>query len=192
MTAGPWRSLARRVQSTLEVEFGQLRPQLVALSVLASPLPTGSFASLRAQVLRLVGFRLGPGTLVHGLPQVTGGGADLGANLVVGAGCVLERGCVLELGERITLGDRVTVAAEAMILTTTHELGPRERRAGPLRSRPVVVGTGVTIGTRAIVLPGVTIGEGAEVLAGSVVTKDVPPRTRWGGVPARLLGPVES
>ncbi|MBQ3735860.1 MAG: hypothetical protein II855_02885 [Candidatus Methanomethylophilaceae archaeon] len=43
------------------------------------------------------------------------------------------------------------------------------------------------IGDHASILPGVTIGDGAVVAAGAVVTKDVPPRTVVGGVPAKVI-----
>lgn len=43
------------------------------------------------------------------------------------------------------------------------------------------------IGTASILLPGVTVHEGAVVGAGSVVTKDVPPHTLVGGVPAKVI-----
>ncbi|MGH9451952.1 MAG: hypothetical protein ACRD11_15690, partial [Terriglobia bacterium] len=44
-----------------------------------------------------------------------------------------------------------------------------------------------SIGSGAVILCGVTIGEGAIVGAGSVVTKDVPPKTIVAGNPARIL-----
>lgn len=50
-----------------------------------------------------------------------------------------------------------------------------------------VIGDGVWIGMRAMILPGVTIGEGAVIAVGSVVTKDVPPYTLVGGNPAREI-----
>lgn len=49
------------------------------------------------------------------------------------------------------------------------------------------IGNDVWIGTRALLMSGVKIGNGAIVAAGSVVTKDVPPYSIVGGVPARVI-----
>lgn len=49
----------------------------------------------------------------------------------------------------------------------------------------IVVGNDVWIGYEAVILAGVTIGDGAIVGARAVVTRDVPPYTIVGGVPAR-------
>lgn len=51
----------------------------------------------------------------------------------------------------------------------------------------IVVEDDVWIGYRSTVLDGVRIGRGGVVAAGSVVTKDVPPYTIVGGVPARPI-----
>lgn len=51
----------------------------------------------------------------------------------------------------------------------------------------IVVGNDVWIGYEAVVLAGVTIGDGAVIGARSVVTKDVPPYTIAGGVPAKTI-----
>lgn len=51
----------------------------------------------------------------------------------------------------------------------------------------ITVEDDVWLGYRATVLDGVTIGQGAVVAAGAVVTKDVPPYTIVGGVPATTI-----
>ena len=50
-----------------------------------------------------------------------------------------------------------------------------------------VVGSDVWIGYEAVILSGVTIGNGAVIGSRAVVTKDVPPYTIVGGVPARPI-----
>lgn len=51
----------------------------------------------------------------------------------------------------------------------------------------IVVGNDVWIGYEAVILSGVRIGDGAIVGTRAVVTKDVPPYTIVGGVPARKI-----
>lgn len=51
----------------------------------------------------------------------------------------------------------------------------------------IVIGNDVWIGYDAVVLAGVTVGDGAIIAARAVVTKDVPPYTIVGGVPARSI-----
>ena len=48
-------------------------------------------------------------------------------------------------------------------------------------------GSDVWIGYEAVILAGVTIGDGAIIGSRAVVTKDVPPYTIAGGVPARPI-----
>ena len=51
----------------------------------------------------------------------------------------------------------------------------------------IVIGNDVWIGYEALILSGVTIGDGAIIGARAVVTKDVPPYTIAGGVPAKAI-----
>ncbi|HEY0937629.1 MAG TPA: DapH/DapD/GlmU-related protein [Trebonia sp.] len=52
---------------------------------------------------------------------------------------------------------------------------------------PVIIGVDVWIGSKVSIAPGVTIGDHAFVAANAVVTHDVKPGERVGGVPARPL-----
>jgi len=51
----------------------------------------------------------------------------------------------------------------------------------------IVIGNDVWIGYEAVILSGVTIGDGAIIGTRAVVTKDIPPYTIVGGVPAKPI-----
>ena len=51
----------------------------------------------------------------------------------------------------------------------------------------IIIGNDVWIGYEAVVLAGVTVGDGAVIGARAVVTRDVPPYTIVGGIPARAI-----
>ena len=51
------------------------------------------------------------------------------------------------------------------------------------------IGNDVWIGANVVVLRGVTIGDGAIIAANAVVTKDVPPYSIAGGIPAKVIRP---
>lgn len=146
------------------------------------------FPQLRAPFLRLLGARLGRGTILHdvrffnlyrrGLP-----------GLVVGEECFLGDLCLLDLADEIRLERQVTLAERVLVLTHTN-VGYQDhplQRHFPALTGPVHVLEGSFVGAGVIVLPGVRIGPRACVGAGSVVTRDVPADTLVAGVPARVL-----
>ena len=51
----------------------------------------------------------------------------------------------------------------------------------------IIIGNDVWIGYEAVILAGVTIGDGAIIASRAVVTKDVPPYTIVGRVPAKII-----
>lgn len=51
----------------------------------------------------------------------------------------------------------------------------------------IVIGNDVWIGYEAVIMAGVTIGDGAIIGTRAVVTKDVPPYTIVGGIPAKPI-----
>jgi acetyltransferase-like isoleucine patch superfamily enzyme len=72
-----------------------------------------------------------------------------------------------------------------MLMDNAYHFVVPERRLERPESRPIILERNVWLGARTIVLPGITIGEDSCVGAGSVVTKDVPPRTFVAGAPAQ-------
>lgn len=55
----------------------------------------------------------------------------------------------------------------------------------------ITIEDNVFVGIRSIIMPGVTIGTGSIVATGSLVTKDVPPHSIVGGVPAKVICSVD-
>ena len=51
----------------------------------------------------------------------------------------------------------------------------------------IIIGNDVWIGYEAVILSGITIGDGAIIGTRAVVTKDIPPYTIVGGVPAKPI-----
>ena len=113
---------------------------------------------------------------MYAMPRITGGG-PIHQRLKIGQHCLFNVGCLLDLADSITIGDRVGVGHEVLFLTASHEIGPKEQRAGKFTTAPITIGDGVWIGARCVILPGVTVGAGSVISVGSIVDRDVPPQT---------------
>lgn len=67
------------------------------------------------------------------------------------------------------------------------ELDAKNIRSAWDNKGDIIIGNDVWIGFEAVILAGVTIGDGAIIGSRAVVTKDVPPYTIVGGVPAKPI-----
>ena len=157
-----------------------------AARFLLAPFPLHAGSRVRTAVFRALGFQVGQGTVMWGTPTLTGG-RQRHQLLQIGQHCWLNMGIVIDLGASVTIGHNVSIGHQVMFMTTSHQIGPSVRRGGPATTAAVTIEDGVWIGSRAIIMPGVTVGRGAIVAAGAVVSKDVPPDTLVGGVPAKAL-----
>lgn len=184
-------SLLARLKSAWVLEFSSLRWRVLVLTLLARVLPEGRAAGLRTSLIRAMGPQIGAGTRFLGMPKIQSSPAGaLGPRLTIGAQCVFGARVILEFGEVLTIGDRVTLEEGAVILTTTHQLGPKEHRAGPVVRSPVVIGNDVHVGADSIILPGAKIGDAARVLPNSVVNANVAAGAIVSGIPARPVRPA--
>lgn len=84
----------------------------------------------------------------------------------------------------ITIDHDTNISSHVIMITGSHDIDDKDFTAD---FKPIHIGHHCWLGTGAMILQGVTVGDGAVVAAGAVVTKDVPPYTVVGGVPAKVI-----
>ncbi|MBP9759179.1 acyltransferase [Candidatus Dojkabacteria bacterium] len=135
---------------------------------------------IRQIVFKSCGVKIGKASTVHmGVRFFQPKGVQIGDDTVIGYRTFLDG------RESLKIGSHVDIASEVMIYNSEHNL---ESDGFEASSAPVEIADYVFIGPRVIIMPGVKIGKGAVVAGGAVVTKDVPPFTIVGGVPAKPIG----
>jgi acetyltransferase-like isoleucine patch superfamily enzyme len=175
------------VKALAEIGFGRAaRFGLMTLAMI--PYRLALVPQLRSPWLRLLGARIGPGTILHDVRFFNLYRRGLGG-LSIGRDCFLGDECLIDLAEAVSFEDQVTLAERVLVLTHTN-VGYRDHPLQPLfppMTAAVVVEAGSFVGAGVTLLPGVRVGRGSFVAAGSVVTGDVPPATLVAGVPARAV-----
>jgi acetyltransferase-like isoleucine patch superfamily enzyme len=156
----------------------------------AEPLVLGPGAIVCAGAIVFAGARLGEGSIVGDQAHVRER-AEIGAGSVVGRGSAIGNDATV--GARVRIQTNVWLTAYTVVeddvfvgpgvITTNDDSMARleagDGLEGPTLRRACRVGAGT------VLTPGVEVGEEAYVAAGSVVTRDVAPRTLVMGVPAK-------
>jgi maltose O-acetyltransferase len=108
-----------------------------------------------------------------------------GGHLEIGDDVFVNYGTSLVASSHVRIGAGCLIGSHVMVMDCDfHRI---EDKAWDTTGSPIVLEDRVWLANRAIVLKGVRVGHDSVVAAGSVVTKDVPPRTLVAGVPARIV-----
>lgn len=156
------------------------------------------------------GVYIDQGTYLHACPK----GIDIGRETIVMHGAILHvynfrnlpqsgikigRDCLI--GEYsvirgqggVQIGDRVYTSPYTQIIAVNHVFDdpnlPFVEQG--ITAQGIIIEDDVWLGAGSIVTDGVRIGKGAVIAAGAVVTKDVPPHTVVGGVPAKPIKAID-
>ena len=140
---------------------------------------------MRERLSEIIGTKIDESTTVFA-PFYTNFGRfiQMGKNVFINHACTF-----LDMGG-ITIENDVQIGPKVNLITENHPLDPANRKA--LICKPIVIKRNAWIGAAVTILPGVTIGENAVVAAGAVVSKDVPDNVIVGGVPAKIIKPIEN
>ena len=132
-----------------------------------------------------------------------------GGVIRIGAWCYIGQRTDIWSMKSVVLGDRVFVSHNVNIHdTNSHSVNPEKRHAhfrhlqakgSPwdwsdlpgVRSEPIVIEDDVWIGFGCSIFKGVRIGSGSVVAAGSIVTKDIPPKTFYRCRFEPVISPLE-
>nr|WP_247232488.1 acyltransferase [Telluribacter sp. SYSU D00476] len=192
----------------LRLELDRVRqenPEAWLPGAFARRLSSGATRLLNARFALRKCSQVGKYVTVRGFPRIDGKGeiiirngakiwshigttqlsAGKGARIVIGEGTFINTGSILSARHLIQIGRNCQIANQVIIMDNDFH-GTANRHVEPT-PEAVILEDNVWLATRCMVLKGVRIGEGAVVAAGAVVTKDVPPYTMVGGVPAKVI-----
>lgn len=113
------------------------------------------------------------------------------ADIYIGPGAILELGSgyimdnlQIQCLDKIKIGNDVMISRNVIIRDSdSHDILNNNHNP----TQQIIIGNHVWIGMRVTILKGVEIGDGAIIAAGSVVTRNVPPKTIVAGVPAKVI-----
>jgi len=141
------------------------------------------------------GIEIGPGTIVmHGAVLHVYNFRDMPhSGIKVGRDSLIGEFSVIRGQGGVQIGDRVYTSPFTQIIAVNHVFEDPNRPfvEQGITAEGIIIEDDVWLGAGAIVTDGVRVGKGAVVAAGAVVTKDVPPHTVVGGVPAKPVKTID-
>jgi acetyltransferase-like isoleucine patch superfamily enzyme len=123
---------------------------------------------------------------VYNFRNIPKAGIKIGKNSLVGEYSVIRGQGGVEIGNRVYTSPFTQIIAVNHVFDNPDQ--PFVDQG--ITAEGIVIEDDVWLGAGAVITDGVRIGKGAVVAAGAVVTKDVPPHTVVGGVPARSIRKV--
>lgn len=113
-----------------------------------------------------------------------------GENIYLGMNSHINQFCCIwaSPSSKVVMGDNLLMGPGVKIFSSNHGTdSSSSMNVQSFSEKDIIIGNDVWIGANCVVLSGVTIGDGAVIAAGAVVSKDIPPNTIAGGIPAKVI-----
>ena len=139
---------------------------------------------------------LGDNCRVSGHSTISGRASKtIQPELVIGNNVGISWQNELFVGDRIEIGNNVRLAVKVRLVGYPgHPIDPQARATGAPDADEqvgnIIIEDDVWLTAGVTVMGGVRIGAGTIVATGSVVTKDLPPGVLAGGIPAKVIRPL--
>jgi acetyltransferase-like isoleucine patch superfamily enzyme len=141
------------------------------------------------------GIEIGPRSIVmHGAVLHVYNFRDMPhSRIKIGSDSLIGEYSVIRGQGGVQIGDRVYTSPFTQIIAVNHIFDDPGRPFidQGITAEGIVIEDDVWLGAGAVITDGVRVGKGAVVAAGAVVTKDVPPHTVVGGVPAKPIKTID-
>ncbi len=121
--------------------------------------------------------------------ECTGVLRNIGASLKIGNNVGINHYCFIGVRGDIEIGDNVIFGPRVNIFSENHNFDKVDipiKHQGVTKDK-TIIGNDVWIGGNVSIMSGVNIGDGCIIAAGAVVTKNIPPYSIIGGVPAKII-----
>jgi maltose O-acetyltransferase len=159
------------------------RVKIFSGRILLSIMPLQVFPRINRAILRFMGHNIGKGVIFYSSAEIIGVvNVSIGSSTFVG-----HRTLIMGGSSEVKIGKNCDISSCVNLITGSHYIGTKNRRAGEGYSKNIEVGNGVWIGFGSTILGGVTIGDGAIIAARSLVNKDIPGNVIVGGIPAKII-----
>lgn len=111
------------------------------------------------------------------------------SKIIIGARTTIGYHSFIFSSKSITIGDDCLIAPFVYIVDSNHKFKKNAKiNTQPNEVEDIHIGNDVWIASNVTILKGVNIGDGAIIASNSVVNKDVPSYSIYGGTPAKKIG----
>lgn len=113
------------------------------------------------------------------------------SSIVLGDHVFIAYGSSFMATDRIEICDEVMFGPYCVVISGNHTSKNGSYRYGPPSLAPILIGKGSWIASHVVVTAGSIIGENTLIGAGAVVSKEIPSNVIAGGIPAKVIKPLE-